>query len=210
MPAHMQKLKLFHFPGACSRVTMTALEQVGCEYDDEIIDLPNGAQHDRRFTNINPRGKVPALLIGDALLTENAAILSWLNTEFPPAKLLPTPNDELEAARFLADMFWVSSVWHPYVRAIRMPIRWTKGDLDPVRERGRELLAKPVRELDERLTNTKWYYGDHWSIIDTYFYWCYTTAEEGGFSLKNYSSIHRHREQCKGHPAFVAALKREQ
>jgi glutathione S-transferase len=201
-------LKLFHFPGACSRVSMTALEAVGATYEDEMVNLMAGDHMKPAYRSQNPRGKVPALLIDGELLTENAAILNWINLTWPDAHLLPETPTPLAKARQLSDLFWLSSVWHPSVRANKMPSRWTTGDEAPVRERGVELLTPCVQQLEARLGQTEWWYGQ-WSILDVYFYWAYTTAEEGKFDLSPYPQIARHRAQIKALPAFQSAIARE-
>lgn len=204
----MPDLKLFHFPGACSRVSLTALEHVGAVYADEMVDLLKGEHRTAGYRATNPRGKVPALLVDGQLLSENAAILRWLDRTYPEAGLFPVPSDDWEAAQQLSDLFWVSSVWHPYVRANKAPMRWTTGDIVPVRERGVELLTPCIEQLEERLADRDWWYGE-WSIIDVYFYWAYTTAEEGHFDLSPYPNINRHRVAVEALPAFQRALARE-
>lgn len=204
----MTTLKLFHFPGGCSRVSMTALEHIGVPFEDVMINLMAGEHMRPEYQATNPRGKIPALLADGKLLSENAAILLWLNMAYPDAGLLPNATDDWARAQILSDLFWVSSVWHPYVRANKVPSRWTVGDEAPVRARGVELLTPCVKQLETRLANVDWWYGD-WSIIDVYFYWAYTTAEEGQFDLSPYSNIDRHREAVKVLPAFQRALARE-
>lgn len=93
----MAEFSLYHLPGACSRVTMTALEQVGASYIDYPVDLRRGQQHSPEYRRVNPRGKIPALLVDGQLLAENAAILWWLHTENPQAGLLPR-GDQWEQA----------------------------------------------------------------------------------------------------------------
>jgi glutathione S-transferase len=205
----MTSLKLYHFPGGCSRVTMTALEHVGVPFDDEMVHLMQGEHNRPEYQAINPRGKIPALNVDGKLLSENAAILLWLNMTYAEAGLLPKPANDWERAQQLSDLFWVSSVWHPYVRANRMPIRWTTGDIAPVRERGVELLTPCARQLDARLAEAEWWYGD-WSIIDVYFTWCYSAAEEGDFDLTPYPNINRHRKAIEALPAFQRAIAREE
>jgi glutathione S-transferase len=205
----MTHLKLFHFPAACSRVTMTALETIGCAYDDQMVNLMAGEHLLPEYRAHNPRGKVPALLVDGTLLTENAAILLWLDATYPGAKLFPKPKDAFDQARVHTDLFWLSSVWHPSARAMKMPMRWTVGDVDPVRAKGRELMTPLVDALEARLAGALWCYGDVWAITDVYFYWAYTTAEEGSLDLTRYPEINRHRLQVEALPAFQAALERE-
>ena len=204
----MMDLKLYIFPGACSRVAMTALEHIGALYTAIMVDLMKGAHMRPAYRATNPRGKVPALVVDGVLLSENAAIQLWLHETFPDAGLFPAADTAWDRAQILSDLFWVSSVWHPYVRANKMPARWTTGDVAPVRERGKELLSPCVAQLEERLADTPFWYGD-WSIIDVYFYWAYTTAEEGEFDLSPYPNIARHRTAIEAMPAFQRALARE-
>jgi glutathione S-transferase len=204
----MTHMTLFIFPGACSRVALTALEHVRADYDAVMINLMKGEHQSPEYQNANPRGKVPALHVDGRLLSENAAIQLWLNDRYPEAGLLPKPVDDWVRAQQLSDFFWVSSVWHPYVRANKVPSRWTTGNEAPVRERGVELLTPCVRQLEERLSDRDWWYGV-WSIIDVYFYWAYTTAEEGQFDLSPYPNINRHRVATEALPAFQRALARE-
>ncbi len=204
----MTQMTLFMFPGGCSRVVLVALEHIGVQYDAVMVDLVKGEHMRPEYLAANPRGKIPALHVDGKLLSENGAIQLWLNDRYPAAGLLPKPADDWERAQQLSDMFWVSSVWHPYVRANKMPMRWTTGDVAPVRERGVELLTPCVKQLEDRLADMDWWYGD-WSIIDAYFYWAYTTAEDGQFDLSPYPHINRHRAAIEAMPAFQAAIARE-
>jgi glutathione S-transferase len=206
----MTNLTLFHFPGACSRVTMFALEHVGAEFADVLVNLMAGEHMAPEYQTTNPRGKVPALLIDGTLLSENAAILIWIDSIWPEANLLPHPEDALGRAQIYSDLFWLSSVWHPYVRANKMPVRWTTGDVGPVRERGVELLTPCMIQLEARLSQGPWYYGETWSILDVYFYWAYTTAQDGQFSLEPYTHIAAHRAAVEAMPIFKRVREREE
>lgn len=206
----MTDFTLHHFPGACSRVTMTALEQCGVDYSDRAVNLAKGEQHSPAFRAVNPRGKIPALLVDGELIGENAAIQWWLHKTFPDAGLFPETGSDWEEAQLLSDLFWVSSGWHPSVRANMMPVRWTTGDPAPVRERGKQLVEPLFKQFDERLADRPWWYGEDWSIIDVYFYWNYTTAEEGEYDLSGLDNLAAHRARVEAWPAFQRALAREE
>jgi glutathione S-transferase len=206
----MTRLKLFHFPGGCSRVTMTALEAAGCAFEDEMVNLMAGEHLRPAYRSQNPRGKIPALLVDGELLTENAAILTWIDASFPEAKLFPPTHGPLAKAQQLSDLFWLSAGWHPSVRAMKVPSRWTIGEETPVRERGRDLMNPMVDALEARLSEGQWYYGGAWSIVDVYFYWAYTTAEEGTYDFSGRPEINRHRAQVEALPAFIRARAREE
>ena len=92
----MPELKLFVAPNTCARVPTIALEEIGVPFNTELIRTAAGQQSSPEYLAVNPKGKVPALLIDGQPLTENVAILRWLNRTYPEAKLLPKPGRELE------------------------------------------------------------------------------------------------------------------
>ena len=174
-----------------------------------LVNIFAQAQKKPEYLEINPRGKVPGLLIDDKLLTENAVILLWLHDTSPEARLLPEANNPLDRYRQISDLVWISSTWHPFVRANMMPKRWITGDPEPVRKKGRELFADCLDQLEARLAEEQWWYGKNWSITDVYFYWFYTTAHAGQFSLDDYPAVLRHLTDIEALPSFQRALERE-
>lgn len=202
-------LLLYHALTACSRVTLTALEQCGHPYEDRLLVMQKGEHKAPTFLAVNPDGKVPTLVIDGRPLAENGAILLWLNDTFPEAGLFPPAPTAWDKARHLSDLMWLSSGWHPYVRANKMPGLWTIGDVEPVRARGRELLDGVVAQLEERLADRPWWYGEDWSIIDTYLWWAYTNAEIGGYSIAAFPQVEQHRARHEALPQLQRALARE-
>lgn len=201
---------IFHAPGACSRVTLAALEECGIDYVDIPVDLWRAAHRTPEFLAVNPEAKVPALLVDGELLTENAAILMYLHLATPQAGLLPPSDDPLIRARQFSDLVACSSGWHPTVRAIRMPARLTTGDPQGVRAKGIEAMAPMADALERRVANDQWWYGDRWSIVDVYLHWSYSMAAIGGFDLAPYPAVQAHAERVASRPSFRRALAREE
>ena len=206
----MPEFTLYHAPGACSRVTMNALEECGITYEDRIIDLPGGEQKTPTYLAINPRGKVPALLVDGTLLTENAAILMYLAALKPEAGLLPVTGSALDQATCHADLIWCSATLHPMVRQVRMPIRYTNTeDTTGIVAKGTEYLDNALPQIEARVSNDRWWYDDSWSILDVYVCWCYNTAASAGYALDAYPGLLAHRERVKARPSFKATMARE-
>ena len=203
-------LKLFHAYTACTRVILTALETVGMPYEDKILDFRAGDNRKPDYLAISPRGKVPCLLVDGKPLTENAAVLHWLHKAWPEAALFPLAETAWEEAQQLSALLWVASGWHPSVRAVKVPFVLTKGDPAPVRERGGQIFSALLDQLDAELAERQWWFGDHWSIVDTYLWWAYITSEFGGFDLTPWSNVARHRADNEAMPQLQQALAREQ
>jgi len=204
------ELILYHAYTACTRVTLTALETVGEPYEDRIIDFQAGDSRKPEYLAISPGGKVPCLLVDGQPMTENGAILRWLHKTYPDAGLFPMAQGPWDEAQQLSALLWVSSGWHPSVRAVKVPFMMTKGDPAPVRERGGELFSSLLDQLDEELARRRWWFGDDWSIVDTYFWWAYINSEFGGFDLSPWKNVARHRADNEALPQLKRALAREQ
>ena len=83
----MATLTLYHAAPSRSSVTLWMLEELGHPYDLKLINLQAGENLKPDYLAINPMGKVPALKHGDTIITELAAICTYLADEFPDARL---------------------------------------------------------------------------------------------------------------------------
>jgi glutathione S-transferase len=205
----MAQIVIYQFPGACSRVTMTALEEIGLPYEERVVNLRRQEQQSNNYLNVNPKGKVPAVDFNGRVMTESAAILAFLHREHPEAHLLPTSFDPVEANQGLVDLVWCSCTIHPIVRQVRMPMKFTTTDTEGVKADGLQKLAAECAILASRLERGRWWYGDVWSIIDVYIYWALSTAAKGGFPIANYPALVEHTAGVRDRPSFKRALARE-
>src|SRR5258705_10607121 len=81
--------KLYYAPGTCARASHIALEEAGASYTAERLDFKNSQQTTPQYLAINPKGRVPALVTDGGTLTETPAILAFIASSFPKAKLVP-------------------------------------------------------------------------------------------------------------------------
>jgi glutathione S-transferase len=88
------KIVMFHSPNTRSSGTLTLLEELGAPYDLKVLNMRAGEQRAPAFLAINPMGKVPAILHGDVLVTEQVAIYLYLADLFPQAGLTPGLTDK--------------------------------------------------------------------------------------------------------------------
>ncbi|HEY1473860.1 MAG TPA: glutathione S-transferase [Pseudolabrys sp.] len=83
----MANLTLYHASPSRSSIALWMLEELGQPYDIKLLSLQAGDNLKPDYLAINPMGKVPALRHGDTVITEVAAICTYLADEFPDAKL---------------------------------------------------------------------------------------------------------------------------
>jgi len=83
----MADLTLYHASPSRSSIVLWMLEEIGQPYDIRLLKLSAGDQHKPDYLAINPMGKVPTLKHKDTVITEVAAICTYLADEFPQAGL---------------------------------------------------------------------------------------------------------------------------
>lgn len=106
------RLTFFHAPQSRSRGTLALLEELGAEYDLHLLSLKSGTQRAPEYLAINPMGKVPAIRHGDALVTEQAAVMMYLAELYPQAGLAPAIGDPLRGP-YLRWMVFYGSCFEP-------------------------------------------------------------------------------------------------
>src|SRR6476469_10543406 len=67
---------LYWSPGTCARVIYVGLEEIRLPYETTLVERSPGPPPE--YFKVNPKGKVPALKVGDRILTENPAIQTFL------------------------------------------------------------------------------------------------------------------------------------
>ncbi|MEH6548922.1 MAG: glutathione S-transferase family protein [Pseudomonadales bacterium] len=82
-------IKIYGYPNTRSDRVNWVLEELEQEYEYHLVDLTKGDSRSPEYHAINPAGKIPAMLDDDLILTESAAIISYLADKFPEAGLIP-------------------------------------------------------------------------------------------------------------------------
>ena len=208
----MPSLKLFVAPNTCARVPTIALEEIGVPFETELVRTTAGQQKSPEYLKVNPKGKVPALLIDGAPLTENVAILRWLNETYPEAGLLPAAANALEAHRQTADIAFFSATVHPLVTRIAMPIKFIEDkalSFEIVRPMGIKDMRGVMQMINARLEDGPWWYGEAWSVLDGYLYWVWTRCTGVGFPEADFPNIQQHKALMDERPAVQRAMARE-
>jgi glutathione S-transferase len=165
-------LTLYYSPKACSLASHIALEESGLPYDAVSVDIRAGENVKESYLRINPGGAVPALGVGDTVITESQAILTYIADLVPETTLIPRPGTRARA-RAHEWMNWVSSSVHVTYRSIFKPQTYAGEDtraITAVRDHAKKKLWKILTEVEARLGHSPYALGSEFSVADAYLF----------------------------------------
>ena len=110
----MAELTLYHAAPSRSSIVLWMLEEVGEPYDIELLKLSEGDNLKPEYLAINPMGKVQALRHGGTIITEVAAICTYLADAFPD-KQLNVPVGDPRRGPYLKWLFFGPGCFEPAV-----------------------------------------------------------------------------------------------
>jgi glutathione S-transferase len=103
---------LFHAPNTRSAGARVLLEELGADYELHVVNFNKKEQRDTSYLQVNPMGKVPAILHGDALVTEQPAVYTFLADLYADKGLAPALDDPLRGP-YLRWMAFYGSSFEP-------------------------------------------------------------------------------------------------
>lgn len=104
-------IKFYYHPSPNPAKVALFLEESGLPYEMVPVDTRKGEQHLPAFLAINPNGKTPALVDGDAVVFDSNAILLYLAEK---SGLFLPPNTPAARARMLSWLMLVATGIGPY------------------------------------------------------------------------------------------------
>lgn len=185
-------MKLYFAPGACSLASHIALEEAGLKYETHKLDLAAGDQRKPEYLALNPRGRVPTLVVDGHVLTENVGILTYIAGGHPKAGLWP--KDTWHQAMAVSSMAWLSNTVHTTFAHVFRAQRYADGDAaqEAVKAKARTMYLDYLKEIDGLLAGRKWAIGNHFTVVDGYLLVFYRWGNRNQMpvhELKNYSAL---------------------
>ena len=184
-------LTLYYSPGSSSMATHIALHEVGVPFVLKLTALHRNENRAADYLQVNPEGKVPALIIDGRPLTEVAATLWYLGRCYPDAGLLPQFGDVVAEARVISWMSFIAATIHPARRI---------GD-----DRWREVFTL----AEQRLGPDAWAV-DRYSIADIHLfrlYWRFVKTLEP--PKGSYPNLSMHYDRMMARPAVQRTIATE-
>jgi glutathione S-transferase len=153
---------LYHHPFSRAANVLWMLEELGQPYELKYVDFAKGAQKDPEVMKLNPMGKLPLVIDGDAVITESAAIAIYLADRYSLGKLAPALDDPARAT-YLRWSFFAPSVIEP--GAMAKLNNWT---FKPS-QAGWGTFDEMIASMDSAIAGKQFVLGDRFSMADCVF-----------------------------------------
>lgn len=103
-------MQLYYAKGTIAAAAAITLAEAGIDFEPVPVNFAEAEQTKPGYHRINPKGRVPALVAEQGILTETGAILDYVAALAPAAGLIPA--DPFSAARMREVMYYLASTAH--------------------------------------------------------------------------------------------------
>ena len=181
------------------------LEELGLPYAVHPIDLSAGEQKQDWFLNINPNGRIPAIVDRSAdgfAVFESGAIMVYLAEK--TGQLLPTDaRGRSVTLQWL--MFQMGGVG-PMMGQANVFYRYWQEKLPPVIARYQNESRRLFEVLDARLAESRWLAGDAYTIADIANWAWARTHEWSGVPVDGLDHLQRWLAEIGARPAVLRGI----
>ena len=185
------KITLYYAPSTCALAPYVTLTEAGADFEVRPLNHRKRENFSPEYLKINPKHKVPSLVVDGKVLTENVAIHQWVHRTFPHARILPAdPWDELQAISLHS---WCASGIHPYLSRINNPQKVcdVTGTSDSVVKIATEFLFEAFKLGNDLLAGREYFF-DHFTAPDAHFFWCCRRATQMGVDISGFPNVTAH------------------
>jgi glutathione S-transferase len=203
-------LTLYFTPGTCALASHIVLEEAGADYALRRVDFAAEEQRQAPYLQLNPKGRVPALVTDRGILTETPAILTFIAQSWPAARLAPV-DDAFAFAEVQAFNAYLCATVHVAHAHGRRGARWA--DDAATIEGMKRALPRSVGACFELIEATMlvgpWVMGETYSICDPYLFTVAQWLEGDGVDPGRLPGVIAHRARMADRPAVARAMAGE-
>lgn len=187
---------LYYAPGTCSLASHLALEHAGIAYNAIKVDFAAGEQRSAHYLQVNPKGRVPALVTERGILTETPALLLYIAQASSVAGLAPM-SDPFALGQMNAFNSYLSSTVHVAHAHKRRGARWADDPaaLQAMREKVPRSVGDAFSLIEDGLLQGRYVLGDKLSVSDYYLLTLSRWLESDGVDLGRLPRVLAHRKR---------------
>lgn len=204
---HVGMLTLYYTPGTCALASHLALEYAGAQYTTVRVDFATRQQRSPEYLKLNPKGRVPALVTGNGVLTETPALLQYIAQSFPQAKLAPL-GDAFGMARMNEFNSYLCSTVH-IAHAHRMRgYRWADEEqaIEAMKRKVAGNIAECFGLVERQMLAGPWVLGEGFSVCDPYLFTLAGWMKSDGVEMAAFPKVADHYARMSADPVAIKVL----
>jgi glutathione S-transferase len=202
-------ITLYYARGTCALASHLALEYAGAEYRTVRVDFAKKEQRSPEYLRLNPKGRVPALLTEQGVLTETPALLQFISQSFPKATLAPLDDAFLLARVNEFNSYLCSTVHIAHAHRMR-GYRWVDESDTHAIEAMQKKVPQSVGEcfelIERELFKGPWVLGETFSVCDMYLFTLAQWMEGDGLDPARFPKVADHRRRMAADPVVIKVL----
>jgi glutathione S-transferase len=201
---------LYFAPGTCAIATHIALAESGLPYAVKRLNMKEGEQRSEAYLKINPKGRVPALVGDEGVLTETVALLAYIAQLVPEKKLAPLDNPFLMAKMQAFNAYLASTVHINHAHGPRGS-RWADepSSLADMLNKVPQTMRDCFILIENQLLEGPWVLGDTYSVADGYLLTMVRWLATDKIDVADFPKVSAHYERMLARPAVQKALEEE-
>lgn len=199
--------KLYYHPASIALASLITLSESGAEYESIELDFSKNEQRDDEYLRINPKGRVPALITDDGVLTETPAILYYIAQLFPQSQLAPL-DDPFALAQVQSFNSYLCSTVHINHAHMRRSYRWAdqQSSYDDMAKKVPQTMGESFDLIENDLLKGPWVMGEQFSICDPYLFTISRWLEGDGVPADRHPKVQQHMQRMKERPSVSEVL----
>ena len=179
-------LTLHYSPGACSMVPHVLLHETGLPFEKVLTSTSDGTTKSDAWKKINPKGRVPVLIVNGEVLTEVPAISSYISAQKPEMQLMG--RNAMEQARVLEWFNWLSGTMHAQgIAGMFRPYRFTDDEaaFPAIKAKAKLTLTDGHQQIEAKLQGREFACGDHFTAADPMLLFIWRMSVRLGFAMND-------------------------
>ena len=201
-------LTFYYAPGTCALASHLALEFAGADYEPVRLDFKNNQQRSAGYLRLNPKGRVPALVTPQGVLTETPALLQFIAQTHPKSDLLPL-DDAFQLAHANAFNSYLCSTVHvAHAHRVR-GYRWADEPeaIEAMKKKVPQTMGDCFELIEQGMLQGPWVLGERFSACDLYLFTISRWLDGDGVDVNRFPKVAAHRERLHQHPIAVRVLE---
>ncbi|MES2632123.1 MAG: glutathione S-transferase family protein [Pseudomonadota bacterium] len=200
-------LTLYYAPSTCALATHLALEYAGANYKTVRLDFAKQEQRSPQYLQLNPKGRVPALVTSEGTLTETPALLQYVAQTYPGAKLAPLDDPFLMAKVNEFNNYLCATV-HVAHAHLRRGHRWVDDDaaVEAMKKKVPQNMAECFEMIEGQMLKGPWVLGEQFSICDMYLFTIAGWLKGDGVDIERFPKVAALRTRMEADPVVQRVM----